>query len=153
MNLPNFIIITFIWHKGEILFSQLYSLLLIPPFRSLMPNFKSFWFYFNSIPLAFSLLFFSINLLVYWSSDYVTPTFDNAVIQCKDISNDRWVEDSRTYQDKCVDEFMGEKSFMTTISELLWVLGLLISIVGIAFIIPLSVYLLLSWRKHRNSHY
>ena len=56
-------------------------------------------------------------------------------------------------QDKCVDEFMGEESFMTTTSELFWTLGLLLSIVGIAFIIPLSVYLLLSWRKHRYGHY
>ena len=79
---------------------------------------RSFWFYFNSIPVAFSLLFFSINLLFVWGSDYTTPSFNNAVIQCKDVSNDRWVEDDRTYQDKCVDEFMGEESFMTTASEL-----------------------------------
>jgi len=118
-----------------------------------MPNFKSFWFYFNSIPVAFSLLFFSINLLFVWGSDYVTPTFSNAVIQCKDVSNDHWVEHDRTYQDKCVDEFMGEESFMTTTSELFWVLGLLLSIVGIAFIVPLSIYLLLSWRMHRYGHY
>ena len=114
---------------------------------------RSFWFYFNSIPVAFSLLFFSINLLFVWGSDYTTPSFNNAVIQCKDVSNDRWVEDDRTYQDKCVDEFMGEESFMTTTSELFWVLGLLLSIVGIAFIVPLSIYLLLSWRNHRYGHY
>jgi len=115
--------------------------------------FKSFWFYFNSIPVAFSILFFSINLLFVWSGDYVTPTFSNPVIQCKDVSNDHWVEDDRTYQDKCVDEFMGEESFLTTTSELFWVLGLLLSLVGIAFIVPLSIYLLLSWRKHRYGHY
>ena len=105
------------------------------------------------MPVAFSLLFFSINIIILWSSDYVTPTFSNAVIQCKDVSNDHWVEDDRTYQDKCVDEFMGEESFMTTTSELFWVLGLLLSIVGIVFIIPLAIYLLLSWRKHRYGHY
>ena len=77
------------------------------------------------------------------------PAFNNAVIQCKDVSNDHWVEDDRTYQDKCVDEFMGENSFLSTTSELFWVLGLLLSIIGIPFIIPLSIYLLLSWRKHR----
>ena len=118
-----------------------------------MPIFKSFWFYFNATPVAFSLLFFSINLIILWSSDYVTPSFNNAVIQCKDVSNDHWVEDDRTYQDKCVDEFMGEESFMTTTSELFWVCGLLLSIVGIAFIIPLSIYLLLSWKMHRYGHY
>ena len=81
------------------------------------------------------------------------PTFNNAVEHCKDISNDHWTDDERTYQDKCVDEFMGENSFLSTTSELFWVLGLLLSIVGIAFIVPLSIYLLLSWRKHRYGHY
>ena len=115
--------------------------------------FRSFWFYFNSIPVLYCILFFSINLLILWSSDYVAPSFENAVIVCKDVSNDHWVENDRTYQDKCIDEFMGEESFMTTTSELFWVLGLLLSIVGIAFIIPLSIYLLLSWRMHRYGHY
>ena len=115
--------------------------------------FRSFWFYFNSIPVLFCILFFSINLLILWSSDYVAPRFENAVIACKDVSNDHWVEDDRTYQDKCVDEFMGEESFLTTTSELFWVLGLLLSIIGIAFIVPLSIYLLLSWRKYKFGHY
>ena len=48
---------------------------------------------------------------------------------------------------------MGEENFMTTTSELFWVLGLLISIVGAAFIVPLSIYLLLSWRMRRYGHY
>ena len=114
---------------------------------------KNFWFYFNATPVIFSILFFSINLLILWSSDYKHPAFANAVEHCKDISNDHWVEDERTYQDKCVDEFMGEESFLTTTSELFWVLGLLLSIVGIAFVVPLSIYLLLSWRMHRYGHY
>ena len=117
------------------------------------PMFRSFWFYFNSIPILFCILFFSINLLILWSSDYVAPSFNDAVIACKDVSNDYWVENDRTYQDKCIDEFMGEESFMTTTSELFWVLGLLISIVGAAFIVPLSIYLLLSWRMRRYGHY
>ena len=110
--------------------------------------FRSFWFYFNATPVVFSILFFSINLLILWSSDYVRPTFNNAVEHCKHVSNGHWVEDERTYQDKCVDEFMGENSFLSTTSELFWVLGLLISIVGIVFIIPLSIYSLASWRKY-----
>ena len=115
--------------------------------------FRSFWFYFNSIPVLFCILFFSINLLILWSSDYVTPSFENAVIACKDVSNNKWADYERTYQDKCVDEFMGEESFLTTTSELFWALGLLLSIVGIVFIIPLSIYLLLSWRMQRYGHY
>ena len=115
--------------------------------------FRNFWFYFNATPVIFSAVFFSINLLILWSSDYVRPGFENAVQHCKDVSNDHWADDERTYQDKCVDKFMGEESFMATTSELFWVLGLLISIVGAAFIVPLSIYLLLSWRKHRYGHY
>ena len=116
--------------------------------------FKDFWFYFNSIPVLFAVLFFSINLLILWSGDYERPTFENAVIACKDVPNDKWADDERTYQDVCVDMFMGdEESFMTTTSELFWVLGLLLSIVGIAFVVPLSIYLLLSWRMQRYGHY
>ena len=81
------------------------------------------------------------------------PRVEDAFIDCKDVSNDHWADYERTYQDKCVDEFMGEESFMTTTSELFWALGLLISIVGSVFIIPLSIYLLLSWRMHRYGHY
>ena len=114
---------------------------------------KNFWFYFNATPVVFSILFFSINLLILWSSDYEDPAFNDAVIACKDVSNDKWADYERTHQDKCVDEFMGEESFMTTTSELFWVLGLLISIVGAAFIVPLSIYLLLSWRMRRYGHY
>ena len=116
--------------------------------------FKSFWFYFNAIPVAFSLLFFSINLLILWSSDYKVPVFADAVEHCKDVSNDTWAEDERTHQDVCVDMFMGwEKDFISSTSELFWVLGLLLSIVGIVFVIPLAIYLLLSWRKHRFRNY
>ena len=122
-------------------------------FLVIVKMFRSFWFYFNSIPVLFSVLFFSLNLLILWSSDYVAPRFEDAVIDCKDISNDKWADYERTYQDKCIDEFMGEESFLTTTSELFWILGLLLSIVGIAFIIPLSIYLLLSWRKYRYGHY
>ena len=122
-------------------------------FLAIVNMFRSFWFYFNATPVAFSVLFLSINLLILWSGDYVTPRFENAVIACKDVSNDHWAEYERTYQDKCVDEFMGEESFLTTTSELFWALGLLLSIVGIVFIIPLSIYLLLSWRMQRYGHY
>ena len=111
-----------------------------------MPIFKSFWFYFNAVPVAFSILFFSINLLFVWGSNYQGPAFADAVEHCKDVSNNTWADDERTYQDVCIDMFMGEESFMTETFELFWVLGLLISMAGVVFIIPLSIYLLLSWR-------
>ena len=109
-----------------------------------------------STPVLFSVLFFSINLLYLWyaSHDYVAPSFENAVIVCKDVSNDKWADYERTYQDKCIDEFFGGKEDgIITIFEMLWDLGLLFSIIGIPFIITLSIYLLLSWRMHRYGHY
>ena len=121
--------------------------------------FKSFWFYFNAVPVAFSILFFSINLLFVWDklvlvSGYEGPAFVDAVEHCKDVSNDTWADDERTYQDVCIDKFMGDdESFMTETFELFWVMGLLLSLAGIVFIIPLSIYLLLSWRMHRYGHY
>ena len=59
----------------------------------------------------------------------------------------------RTHQYLCVDMFMDDESFMTETFELFWVMGLLLSLAGIVFIIPLSIYLLLSWRMHRYGHY
>ena len=109
-----------------------------------------------STPVLFSVLFFSVNLLYLWytSHDYVAPSFEDAVIACKDVSNDHWADYERTYQDKCIDEFFGGKEDgIVTITEMLWVCGLLLSIIGTAFIIPLSIYLLLSWRMHRYGHY
>ena len=82
------------------------------------------------------------------------PTFNNAVEHCKDISNVHWADDERTYQDKCIDEFFnGKEDSIITMTEMLWVVGLLLSIVGIAFIVPLSIYLLLSWRKYKYGYY
>ncbi len=118
--------------------------------------FRSFWFYFNATPVAFSILFFSINLLYLWyiSHHYVPPHFADAVEHCQDVSNAHWAEYERTYQDKCIDEFMGgEEDFIITTFQLFWVFGLLLSIVGIVFIVPLSIYLLLTWRKHTYGHY
>ena len=116
--------------------------------------FRSFWFYFNAAPVVFSILFFSINLLFVWGSDYEGPVFADAVEHCKDVSNDHWADDERTYQDKCIDEFYGGKEDgIITIFEMLWVLGLIFSIIGIPFIITLSIYLLLSWRMQRYGHY
>ena len=117
--------------------------------------FRSFWFYFNAIPVAFSILFFSINLLFVWDRlKLVSPSFSESVEYCKDVSNNTWADDERTHQDVCVDKFMGdEESFMTETFELFWVMGLLLSLAGVVFIIPLSIYLLLSWRMHRYGHY
>ena len=121
--------------------------------------FKSFWFYFNAVPVAFSILFFSINLLFVWDrlvlvSGYESPAFVDAVEHCKDVSNNTWADDERTHQDVCIDKFMGDdESFMTETFELFWGMGLLLSLAGVVFIIPLSIYLLLSWRMLKYGHY
>ena len=107
-------------------------------------------------PVLFSVLFFSINLLYLWhtSHDYVAPSFEDAVIACKNVSNDHWADDERTFQDKCIDEFMsGGDSLLINTFVILWLAGLLLSVVGIIFVVPFSAYLLMSWRMHRYGHY
>ena len=107
--------------------------------------FKDFWFYFNSIPVLFAVSFLTLSFVLVNTG--TKPVFSDAVAHCKDVSNDSWADDERTYQDKCIDEFYGEKEVG------FWILGLLFSVIGIVFIIPLSIYLLLRWRMHRYGHY
>ena len=118
--------------------------------------FKDVWFKFYSIPVLFAVLFISFNFLVANLSNLPKPLFSDAVAHCKDVSNDRWADDERTYQDKCIDEFMrggGEDSLFLDIFVILWLAGLLFSVVGIIFVVPFSAYLLMSWRMHRYGHY
>ena len=115
---------------------------------------KDPWLRFYSIPVIFAVLFISFNLLVANLADVPKPLFSDAVAHCKDVNNDRWFDDERTYQDKCIDEFMGgEDSLLINTFVILWLAGLLLTIIGIIFLIPLSAYLLMSWRMHRYGHY
>ena len=103
--------------------------------------FKDPWFRFYSIPVIFAVLFISFNFLVANLADVPKPPFSDAVAHCKDVSNDRWADDERTYQDKCIDEFFnGKEDGIITMTEMLWVCGLLLSIIGTAFIVPLFFY-------------
>ena len=114
--------------------------------------FKDVWFKFYSIPVLFAVSFFTLSFVLVNTG--TKPVFSDAVVHCKDVSNDRWADDERTYQDKCIDEFYGGKEDgIITIFDTLLVLGLLFSVIGIVFIIPLSVYLLLSWRMRRYGDY
>ena len=116
--------------------------------------FKDPWFRFYSIPVIFAVLFISFNFLVANLADMPKPPFSDAVAHCKDVSNDRWFDDERTYQDKCIDEFMvGGDGLLINTFVILWLAGLLLSIVGIIFVVPFSAYLLMSWRMHRYGHY
>ena len=115
---------------------------------------KDPWFRFYSIPVIFAVLFISFNFLVANLADVPKPPFSDAVAHCKDVSNDRWFDDERTYQDKCIDEFMVlEDGLLIYTFVILWFAGLLLSIVGIIFVVPFSAYLLMSWRMHRYGHY
>ena len=115
---------------------------------------KDPWFRFYSIPVIFAVLFISFNFLVANLADMPKPPFSDAVAHCKDVSNDRWFDDERTYQDKCIDEFMvGGDGLLINTFVILWLAGLLLSIVGIIFVVPFSAYLLMSWRMHRYGHY
>ena len=51
---------------------------------------------------------FSILILIFIFTDNVksAPNFKEAVMFCNDVANDLWVEEERTYQDKCIDDFM-----------------------------------------------
>ncbi len=114
--------------------------------------FKDFWFYFNSIPVLFAVSFFTLSFVLVNTG--TKPVFSDAVVHCKDVSNDRWADDERTYQDKCIDEFYGGgEGGIITMFEMFWIVGLLLSVLGVVFIVPLSIYLLLSWRMHRYGHY
>ena len=73
--------------------------------------FKKFWFYFNAIPVAFSILFFSINLLFVWGSDYQGPAFADAVEECKDVSNDTWADDEKP-EDNSPKKYTRRQLFM-----------------------------------------
>ena len=104
---------------------------------------KSFWFYFFSIPVLFSLITFSIP--INFVEDFInTPLFADAVEYCKDaINEDTYATEYGTMQDKCIANFMGEP-------KILGPLIFLFSLAGLLFIFPFIIYLLLSWRNYRR---
>ena len=104
---------------------------------------KSFWFYFLSIPVLFSLITFSIP--INFVEDFInTPLFTDAVEYCKDVVNDDpYITEYGTMQDQCVANFMGEP-------KIIGPLIFLFSLVGLIFVIPLIFYLILYFIKNRN---
>tara|TARA_B100001057_G_scaffold6611_1_gene6009 strand:+ start:55 stop:381 length:327 start_codon:yes stop_codon:yes gene_type:complete len=107
--------------------------------------FKSFWFYFFSIPVLFSLITFSIP--INFIEDFInTPLYSDAVKYCKDVVNeDPYITYYGTMQDQCVANFMGEPKILSP-------LIFLISLVGLLFIIPFIIYLLISLRNKTVSN-
>ena len=105
---------------------------------------KSFWFYFYSIPVLFSLITFSmpINFVEVFIN---APLFSDAVEYCKDVVNDDpYITEYGTMQDQCVANFMGEP-------KIIGPLIFLFSLIGLLFIIPLLVYM--SFSLIRNKSY
>ena len=102
---------------------------------------RNFWFYFFSIPVLFSLITFSIP--INFVENFInTPLFEDAVEYCNDVmNNDPYITEYGTMQDQCVANFMGEP-------KILGPLIFLFSLIGLLFIIPLIIYLLLHLRKY-----
>ena len=107
---------------------------------------KSFWFYFYSIPVLFSLITFSMP--INFIEDFInTPLFSDAVEYCEDVVNDDpYITEYGTMQDQCVANFMGEPKILSP-------LIFLFSLVGLLFIFTFTIYLLLSWRKNMYRNY
>tara|TARA_B110000196_G_C21094428_1_gene639269 strand:+ start:1074 stop:1388 length:315 start_codon:yes stop_codon:yes gene_type:complete len=95
---------------------------------------KSFWFYFFSIPVLFSLIIFSIP--INFVENFInTPLFSDAVQYCEDVVNDDpYITEYGTMQDQCVANFMGEP-------KIIGLLIFLFSLIGLIFIFPLFIYL------------
>ena len=104
---------------------------------------RSFWFYFYSIPVLFSLISFSVPHQ-FFENFINSPLHADAVEYCKDALNeDTYATEYGTMQDKCIANFMGEPQIMSP-------LIFLFSLIGLLFIIPLIVYLILSWFNHKK---
>ena len=102
--------------------------------------FKSFWFYLNAIPVL-------LGIFAFYQLTKLPPRgrFKDALEYCKDVDNEKMLSEG-TEQDYCIDNFM-----VGYFDEAVpW---MLLFILGIAFIIPLCLYLIMTWRKHRYGHY
>ena len=106
--------------------------------------FKNFWFYFNSIPFALGILFILMFIMKSQLSDQSGLSYmhnECAGLNETDLDSEGW-----SAMDFCIE---GNTSRDLAHALLLFIPG----IMGIVFIIPLAVYLLLSWRKCKHDHY
>ncbi len=104
---------------------------------------KDFWFYLNFIPFALGILFILMFIMKSQSSDHSGLSYirnECAGLNETDLDSEGW-----SAMDFCIEE--------KTSKDLAYALLLFIpGIIGIVFIIPLAIYLLLSWGKHRYGH-
>ncbi|MDC0625438.1 hypothetical protein OAP76_07195 [Alphaproteobacteria bacterium] len=101
--------------------------------------FKSFWLYFYSIPFLFSLIILFTPTLDLFPLN--PPKFSNALVYCSDVINeDIYVTEYGTMQDACIANFMGDP-------ELIKPMMILCGLIGLLFVLPLSFYLILRFKK------
>ena len=106
--------------------------------------FKDFWFYFYSIPFALGILFILMFIMKAQSSDYSGLSYLHN--ECEGLDETDLDSEGWSAMDFCIEE--------KTSKDLAYALLLFIpGIIGIVFIIPLAIYLLLSWRKYKFGHY
>ena len=106
--------------------------------------FKDFWFYFNSIPFALGILLTLISTMMFQSIDYTGLSYmhnECAGVNETDLDSEGW-----SAMDFCIEEKTSED---LAYALLMFIAGIL----GIYFIIPSSIYLLLTDRKYRYGHY
>ena len=97
---------------------------------------KNFWFYFNVLPVLLGIFsFYQLILLP------PRGNFKEALEYCKNVDNEKMLLEG-TKQDYCIDNFM-QGDFIEAIP---WMLFFLL---GVAFIIPLCIYVILGWRKYK----
>ena len=100
---------------------------------------NNFWFYFFFTPVVVGTIILSIPSFYYSSIN--PPVFEEAVSTCKNISNeDVYATEYGTLQDKCIANYMGEPKI---IGQLIF----LFSLIGLIFIIPLCLYLIIRWKS------
>ena len=107
--------------------------------------FKSFWFYLNSVPFALGILLIAISIMMFASFDYNTELSymhnECAGMNETDLDSEGW-----SAMDFCIEE---KTSKNLAYALLLFIPG----IIGIVFIIPLTIYLMLNWKKYKYGHY
>jgi len=101
---------------------------------------KHFWFYFNAIPVLVGLFF------IYKIRQSAPKSkIADAMKHCKEVDNEKMLVEG-TEQDLCIDNFMMENF----VEVFVWTF---FAMIGLIFIIPLSIYLFFRWRKYMVGHY
>ena len=106
--------------------------------------FKDFWFYLYSIPFALGILLTAMSIVMLTSTDYTGLSY--ARNECEGLNETNLDSEGWSAMDFCIDKKTSKDSVYPV---LLFIVGML----GFIFIIPLSIYLLLTWRMHRYGHY